>query len=258
MASLIFYISIFHEPNQMTTVKAVVGHSVDRTVTASPRPLGNSSPETEPSLSPCGRPKNVHQTLCMAPSQQPGNANGDVTVVNNGSSWNQVGRDRAHSIRNVPLPNNGNNSQARRQHVNGNRSRSRPRSRQIFIGQRPSTGDMTWGGNEFNAHRYIGNVRSDADIEVIKKDIEAKGVAVVSLVQNKTEKPARSISFKLTVKKSDCAKIDDATFWPTNVIVRYWHKPRLPRDRRGNDGEGTREVGGANETSDASALSSGN
>ena len=96
------------------------------------------------------------------------------------------------------------------------------------------TGEMSWGGVDLLTHRYIGNVRNDVTADMIVNDLKARDIDVVSVEENVVTKHTRYKSFKLSVKRADTDKVDDAGFWPSNVVVRRWWHPRQPR----NDGDG--------------------
>ena len=99
-----------------------------------------------------------------------------------------------------------------------------------------ASGEMTWGGVELLTHRYIGNVKNDVSASTIEDDLKARGIEVISLVENDVKNHVRYKSFKLSVRRGDSSKIDDAEFWPSNVIVRRWHNPRQPRSHDDHGG----------------------
>ena len=115
------------------------------------------------------------------------------------------------------------------------RSRSKSQQRQTFIGKKVITGEISWGGVDLLAHRYIGNVRNDVTAKMIKDDLKGRNVDVVDVTENEVKKHTRYKSFKLTIKRGNIGEIDDPNFWPSNVIIRRWHNPRPPRDDRDGD-----------------------
>ena len=62
----------------------------------------------------------------------------------------------------------------------------------------------------------------------MEADLRAWGVDVISL-DELGRKHSRFKSFKLSIKKDDQEKIDDASFWPPNVKVRRYFAPQCPR-----------------------------
>ena len=110
------------------------------------------------------------------------------------------------------------------------RQRSSSRSKQTFIGKKVTNGEISWGGVEMLSHRYIGNVRSDVSAQMIEDDLKTRDINVISVEENQIRSHSRYKSFKLTVKRIDSSKIDDADFWPANVVIRRWHHPRRPQN----------------------------
>ena len=77
------------------------------------------------------------------------------------------------------------------------------------------------------AYRYVGNVRTEVSADVIMADLTTRGIRNARVELN--VETARSKSFKVSFNRDDGEKIDDAAFWPSNVIVRRWHNPRQKR-----------------------------
>ena len=107
------------------------------------------------------------------------------------------------------------------------RDNSRNRNRQIFIGKKISTGVMSWGGNDILAHRYVGNVRTNVTADTINEDLLSLKIRNVKVEVN--VESTHSKSFKVSFNREDAVLVDDASFWPANVIVRRWHNPRPSR-----------------------------
>lgn len=103
------------------------------------------------------------------------------------------------------------------------RSRSK-----IVIGKRVNDGQISWRGADMTVSRYIGNVDMEAQSDDIRTFIEGKGVRVIELEQNTTQHQ-RFKSFRLCIKKGDIEKIDNPDFWPQDVKVRQYFRPRTSR-----------------------------
>ena len=76
-------------------------------------------------------------------------------------------------------------------------------------------------------HRYVGNVRKEVDADTIEADLVRRGIRNVKVALNMESE--RSKSFKVSFNWNDGDKVDDATFWPSNAVIRRWHHPRQPR-----------------------------
>lgn len=78
-------------------------------------------------------------------------------------------------------------------------------------------------------NRYLGNIDMDAKTDEIRTFIEGKGVKVIELEQNAT-KHQRFKSYRLRIRKADVSKTDDPEFWPTDVMVRQYFRPKTTRN----------------------------
>jgi hypothetical protein len=149
--------------------------------------------------------------------------------------WKQVvNRGRLFSNKKVPSMGSSRNTDNEKNAQSGRSNKQK----QTFIGQKVNICDVSWGGVELLAHRYIGNIRNDVNKETIEEDLKSSGIRSLSLSENVTKKHDRFKSFKLSFSRSDIAKIDDPSFWPKDVVVRPWHRPRQPKEiyKAGNVG----------------------
>jgi hypothetical protein len=138
-----------------------------------------------------------------------------------------VNRGRLYSNKNVPHMNSSANPSDFQK--NGKEFHSK-RPRQMFIGKKVSTGDVTWGGVDLLAHRYLGIVQNAVEKETIENDLNNRGISNLTLVENLNKKHSRLKSFKMSFSRNQCSTVDDPSFWPENVILCFWNRPRLPRE----------------------------
>ena len=83
-------------------------------------------------------------------------------------------------------------------------------------------------------------MRKEVAADTIEADLVRRGIRNVKVALNVESE--RSKSFKVSFNRDDGDKVDDATFWPSNVVVRRWHHPRQSRPAmsdRSNDSVGT-------------------
>ena len=105
--------------------------------------------------------------------------------------------------------------------------------RPTFIGKRVSDGEVSWGGVERLAYRYIGNVRPDVQQKEIEDDLRKRGVNFISLESN-VNTHGRFKSFKLTVNRGDLEVIDQPNFWPCGISYRPFRLQRSKPTSGGN------------------------
>ena len=77
---------------------------------------------------------------------------------------------------------------------------------------------MSVKGADLTVNRYIGRFHNDVTLDGVKEFIAAQNVTVVELEELDT-KHGRFKSFRLRVKKTDLAVIQDENFWPNGVIL---------------------------------------
>lgn len=92
----------------------------------------------------------------------------------------------------------------------------------IVIGKKVNEGVVSWKGADLTVARYVGHVALGTTPDDISLSLQNKGVEVVELLPL-TTKHSRFLSFKLVVKKSQLAIIEDENFWPEGVSIgRFW------------------------------------
>ena len=95
------------------------------------------------------------------------------------------------------------------------RDSSRPRT---IIGKSVRDGIVSVKGADLTTNRYIGRWDNEVTTDGVKEFIASQDVTVVELEELST-KHGRFKSFRLRVKKSDLASIEDANFWPEGVLL---------------------------------------
>lgn len=135
--------------------------------------------------------------------------------------WSTVARGRMASSTSKAT-----DSQPKTQH----RSRSK-----TIIGKKVSDGSVSWKGADLTVNRYIGNVDITAKSDQIRDYIEKKGITVIEFEENKTQH-TRFKSFRLRIRRSDVTNIDNPEFWPSDVIVRPFFRPRQNQNKDGASG----------------------
>lgn len=111
-----------------------------------------------------------------------------------------------------------------------NRERNhRSPSRGLIIGKKVTDGLISLRGVDQTVNRYVGNIDVNAQDEDVKKHLREGGVEVVEL-ERLPNKHQRFKSFRLRIKKKDLQTIENSEFWPENVVLRFFRRPRQQHD----------------------------
>jgi hypothetical protein len=102
-------------------------------------------------------------------------------------------------------------------------------ARGLIIGKKVTDGLISLRGVDQTVNRYVGNIDVNPQDEDVKKHLREGGVEVVEL-ERLPNKHQRFKSFRLRIKKKDLQTIENSEFWPENVVLRFFRRPRQQHD----------------------------
>ena len=133
-----------------------------------------------------------------------------------------------HAVNSRPAP-HPDNCQAsmnrQRQTGNGSNKRRRDPSRSrptTIIGKNVKEGLTSVKGADLTVNRYVGRFHNESTTEGVRKFIADQGVKLEDL----ETKHGRYKSFRLRVKRSELAIIENEEFWPSGVILSPFFRPK--------------------------------
>lgn len=115
------------------------------------------------------------------------------------------------------------------------RSRGSSKSR-IVIGQKVSSGLLSFRGVDRTVTKYIGHVDNSTPIDVIRSWVQEGNVDVIDM-EELARRHSHWKSFKITVKQADVKTIEDPMFWPGGVVIRPFFRARTNNNDSTQAGE---------------------
>lgn len=133
----------------------------------------------------------------------------------------------------VPLQPNQSGQRRPKATPSGNRrERSQSRNRRsptIYVGNKVTSGQMSFKGADLTVDRYVGRIDVNEDNVKVKAYIEDSGVELLDFQENSRTHSSFK-SFKITARRSDLPTLEREDFWPTGVVFRNFFRPRQRRD----------------------------